>query len=277
MQFIRFLFIITFLFTSCSKEEPAYSPAKEIDPFQVYKEGLDAFKKNDFFFARKKFDEAELNFSKPEFAAKAALMSSFSLYAINFYDEAVINIERYLTKYPSEKNVIYVHYLEAIIYFEQIGEEKKDLGPLIKAKDKINFFLKNYPNTEYAFDLRFKKDLIQNQLAAKEIYIAKYYIETEKWAAAIKRLVNVIENYDETVFVEEALFRLIEIYYYLGIENEAEKYLSILGYNYNSSEWFELSYKIINEDYKTLTKKITKKSEKSEKNLLDKIMKIIKK
>ncbi len=275
MRLRRVIFLgLFFLIFACSKEDPIYKPTSQIDPFKVYQEGLNAFEKNDFFYARKKFDEAESNFSNPQFAAKASLMSSFSLYAINFYDEAILNLKNYITKYPSEKNVIYAHYLESIIYFEQISDEKKDLGPLIKAKEKIDFFIKKYPNTEYAFDLKFKKDLIQNQLAAKELYVAKYYVKTEKWAAAIKRLQNIINNYDETIFIEEALYRLIEIYHYLGVDEEANKYLSVLGYNYNSSEWFELSYKISNKDYK-----IAKKKEfngKSEKNFLDKIMNLIK-
>ena len=263
-----------FFIIACSKqEEPLYKPTAKVDPFKVYEEGLNAFEKNDFFYARKKFDEAESNFSNPQFAAKAALMSSFSLYAINFYDEAVENLKSYISKYPSEKNIIYAHYLESIIYFEQISDEKKDLGPLIKAKEKIDFFLEKYPNTEYAFDLKFKKDLIRNQLAAKELYVAKYYIKTEKWAAAIKRLQNILDTYDETIFIVEALYRLIEIYYYLGVEDEAKKYLSVLGYNYNSSEWFELSYKISNKDYKIAKKEIPNKNEK---NFLNKIINIIK-
>ena len=199
-------------------------------------------------------------------------MSSFSLYAINFYDEAIDNLERFIIKYPADKNIIYANYLICIIYFEQISDEKKDLAPLIKAKEKISFFIKNFPDTEYAFDLKFKQDLIENQLAAKEMYVANYYINTQKWASAIKRLKNILKHYDKTIFIEEALFRLVEIYYYLGIEEEAVKYASALGYNYNSSEWFEMSYKLLNKDYQI----IKKEPKGKEKKFLDKILGLIK-
>ena len=122
-----------------------------------------------FFSLIKKFSEAELNFEETEFAAKSAIMSIFSLYGLNFYEEANENLDRYFKTYPADKNIIYAHFLQAVIYFEQISDEKKDLKPLLQANKKIDFFLKNYPNTEYAIDLKFKKDLIQNQIAAKEL------------------------------------------------------------------------------------------------------------
>ena len=224
-----------------------------------------------FFYASKKFSEAELNFTDINLAAKSAIMSSFSLYGINFYTEALENLERYLKKYPADKNVIYAHYLISIIYFEQISDEKKDLAPLIKANEKIDFFLKNYPNSEYAIDLRFKKDLIQNQLAAKELFVARFYISTKKWVPAINRLKVIVKDYDQTIFIEEALHRLVEINYHLGLENEARKYANILGYNYNSSEWFEQSYKILNRDYEIKRGSDLAKS-KNDKGFINKIL-----
>ena len=265
--------MFNYFLSSCNKKEVIYEPSNKVDPYVLYKEGLDAFKKNDFFFANKKFSEAELNFEIVELAAKSSIMSAFSLYGINFYNEAIENLERYLKKYPSDKNVIYAHYLIAIIYFEQISDEKKDLEPLLQANKKIEFFLKKYPNSDYAIDLNFKKDLITTQLAAKELFIAKYYISTQKWAPAISRLKLIINNYDETIFVEEALHRLVEIHYHLGLEEEAKNYVKILGYNYNSSEWYQQSYKILNKDYKI--EKNIKKVKKKEDNLFQKIIKII--
>ena len=269
--------VLIFSFISCSKKEPIYVVEDKIDPYQIYAEGISAINKNDFFFANKKFSEAELNFEKPELASKAAIMASFSLYAINFYDEALEGLQRFLKNYPADKNIVYAHYLEAIIYFEQIDDEKKDIKPLLEANKKIDFFIKKYPESTYATDLKFKKDLIQNQLAAKELYIARYYISIEKWAPAIKRLKNILNNYDQTIFIEEALHRLVEINYYLGLEKEAKEFAKILGYNYNSSEWYEKSYKILNKDYKI--KKInSKKNKKStiDKNFLNKIIDVFK-
>ena len=237
---------------------------------------MKAFEKNDFFFANKKFSEAELNFEKVEFAAKAAIMSSFSLYGINMYDEAKDNLERYLKNYPADKNVVYAQYLLAIIHFEQISDEKKDLKPLLEAEKQIDFFIDKYPDTDYANDLRFKKNLIQNQLAAKELFIAKYYISTQKWVPAINRLKEIIKKYDKTIFVEEALHRLTEIHYHIGLREEAKKYAKILGYNYNSSEWYQQSYKILNKNYEIKNSKKLKNISKEDKSLFNKIIKMIK-
>ena len=279
-MFLRTLkvFSLILLLYSCSNsnENLIYKPTENLDPFKLYEDGLIAFKKNDYFFADKKFSEAELNFKDVELAAKSAIMSSYSLYGINYYDEALENLERYLKVYPADKNVIYAHYLTAIIYYEQISDEKKDLQPLIKANKKINFFIEKYPRSEYAIDLKFKKDLIENQLAAKELYVAKYYISTQKWVPAINRLRIIVDKYDKTIFIEEALHRLVEIHYYLGLENEATKYAKILGYNYNSSEWFKQSYKVFNKDFKlNVDDNYEKKNKKSEKSLLKKIIEII--
>ena len=269
---LTLVIIFSFLVLSCSKDKKiVYEPSAKVDAFAIYEEGLKAFELNDFFYASKKFSEAELNFENIDLAAKSAIMSSFSLYGINFYTEALENLNRYLKKYPADRNVIYAHYLIAIIYFEQISDEKKDLKPLIKADNKIDFFLKSYPNSEYAMDLRFKKDLIQNQLAAKELFVARFYISTKKWVPAINRLKVIVKDYDQTIFIEEALHRLVEINFHLGLEEEAKKYANILGYNYNSSEWFEQSYKILNKDYKI--KNLSKS--KKEKGFIEKILKKI--
>ena len=271
------IFSLAIGFNSCTKKNEAiYEPKKKVDAFELYKEGMEAFDKNDFFFASKKFSDAELNFDKVDFAAKSSIMSAYSLYGINFYDEALENLNRYLKVYPADKNIIYAHFLIAIIYFEQISDEKKDIDPLIKANEKINFFLEKYPNTDYAIDLRFKKDLIVNQLAAKELFVAKYYISTQKWIPAINRLKIIVNKYDKTIFIEEALHRLVEIHYHLGLENEAKKYAKILGYNYNSGEWFKQSYKVLNKDYRLEDNKKKTEKIKNEKNLLKKIIEMIK-
>ena len=272
-KFVLFIVTLFFIF-SCSNpdKELVYQPTNKLNPFNLYKEGLDAFEINDYFFASKKFSEAELNFDKVELAAKSSIMSSYSLYGIGFYEEALENLERYLKTYPVDKNIIYAHYLIAIIYFEQIEDEKKDLKPLIDANNKIDFFLSEYPNSDYAIDLKFKKDLILNQLAAKELFVAKYYISTQKWVPAINRLKVIVNEYDKTIFIEEALHRLVETYYHLGLEGEAKKYAKILGYNYNSSEWFEQSYKIFNTNYNIRKKENFKKK----KSFFKKIVEMIK-
>ena len=275
-MFLRLLLILFFILPliSCSKDKAVYEPSTKVDPYLLYKEGMVSFKKNDYFYANKKFAEAEINFEIIELAAKSAIMSSYALYGINFYSEALENLERYLKKYPADQNVIYAHYLKAIIYFEQITDEKKDLEPLLLADEQIDFFVKKYPNSDYAIDLKFKKGLIQNQLASKELYVARFYVSTKKWIPAINRLKIIVDKYDQTVFIEEALHRLVEIHHYLGLEKEAKKYASILGYNYNTSEWFEQSYKVLNKNYNI--KKINNKKSKKEKNFFKKIIDKIK-
>ena len=271
LQRIFLIFVLVLSLNSCSKKDIEYEPKDKVNPYKLYQEGFEAFEKGDYFYAEKKFTEAELNFEIVDFAAKSAIMSSYSLYGINFYSDALINLERYLKKYPTDENVIYAHYLIAIIHYEQIQDEKRDLQPLLDAESKIKFFLKKYPDTDYAIDLQFKQDLIQNQLAAKELYVAKYYISTQKWVPAINRLKVIVNDYQKTVFIEEALHRLVEIYYYLGLREESEKYAKILGYNYNSSEWFEQAYKVLNKDYKIKKKEKPKDNDNFFKKIIKKI------
>ena len=265
--------LLILLLVSCSKKEPEINiPADQDKSFEIYKEAVEAMNRGDYFYASKKFSEAEPIMPKIEFSAKASLMSSYCLYLINFYPEATANLERFINQYPADKNVAYAHYLIAIVLYEQILDEKKDINPLIQSKEKIEFFLKNFPDTEYALDLKFKMDLINNQLAAKEMYVAKYYIATQKWIPAINRLKIIVEDFSETVFIEEALHRLVEVYYTVGLENEAKAAAAILGYNYNSSEWYAQSYKILNKTYRIPKKSDIKKNDGLIKRTIKKIL-----
>ncbi len=260
---MRIFFIILFsffLFISCSKknrtDQTLTLPSTEENAIIVYQEALKSLKEGQYYIAMKKFDESESLLPQTNWAAKSSLMSSYCMYSLNFYDEAILNLKRFKKVYPADSNIDYAEYLIAIMYYEQILDEQKDIEPLILSKKTMEDFLKKYPNTDYALDLKFKLDLIINQMAAKEISIARYYIKNEKWIPAINRLKIIVEEYDRTIFVEEALFRLVEIYYRVGLENEAKAAAAMLGYNYNSSEWYEKSYKILNRDYEA--KKITK-------------------
>ena len=260
-QKLTFLILIIFLTTSCSKKELISNiPVDKEKSFQIYNEAVVNLEKGDYFFASKKFYEAELILPKIDFSAQASLMASYCLYMINFYPEAQAGLERFIAQYPADKNIAYAHYLIAITMYEQILDERKDIKPLIATKQKIDYFLENFPDTEYATDLKFKLDLTTNQLAAKEMYIAKYYIRIQKWIPAINRLKNIVQVYSETVFIEEALHRLVEVYYRVGLTEEARAAAAILGYNYNSSEWYKQSYKILNKNYKIPKKTDQKKN-----------------
>lgn len=269
-----YLLLLVMLNFGCSKEDPPINkPAKHEKSFEIYKEAVDSLESGDYFYASKKFAEAETILPQIEFAAKASLMSSYCLYIINFYDEAIENLERFIKVYPADKNIAYANYLLAISLYEQILDEKKDIVPLLKSKEKIELFLNEYPNSEYALDLKFKLDLINNQLAAKELYIAKYYIQSKKWIPAINRLKVIVEKYSETIFIEEALHRLVEVYFIVGLLEEAKTTAVILGYNYNTSKWYENSYKILNKEYKIKKIEKTKKDDGLIKRTIKKLLK----
>ena len=256
------LLLSVFLLLACSKKDNTeiVSEATEKEMVvAIYVEAVDALKKGDAFYAAKKFKEAESLLPQSEWAAKASLMASYAEYSRNAFSNSIFGLERHIANYPADKNIPYAHYLIAICYYEQILDEKKDLLPLKLAKKKFEFIMLTYPESDYAADARFKLDLITDQLAAKEMSIARYYMKTEKWIPALNRLKTVVEKYDKTIFIEEALHRLVEVYYKIGLVEEAKQAAAILGYNYQSGEWYERSYKIFNKKYKT--KKIKKTKE----------------
>ena len=248
------LLLSLFLLFSCGnkkKEEVISEPSSDEVARNIYDEGVQALKDGDAFYAGKKFREAETLLTQYIWASKASLMASYSDYSRSAYSSAILGLERHINNYPADKNIDYAHYLIAMCYYEQILDEKKDLEPLIKAKEKFEFIMENFPDTDYGMDARFKIDLIVDQLAAKEMSIARFYMKTEKWIPALNRLKLIVEKYDKTVFVEEALHRLVEVYYKLGLTEEARQAASILGYNYKSGEWYKRSYKVFNKKYKS--------------------------
>ena len=258
------LLILSILLVSCSKEEKisiieeVSVEAQMIEAFEI---GYEELINGDTLYAAKKFNEAELLYPQSQWAPKAALMAGYTYYADNYYGDAIFEIERYLKTYPNHKNVDYGHFLLAMCYYETIVDEKRDLEPLLKAKRQFEFIMNNFPNTDFSMDAKFKLDLISDKLAAKQMYIAKHYLKKEKWIAAINRYKNIIEDYSTTIYVEEALHRLVEIHYRIGLKQESEKYAKLLGYNYQSSKWYKESYKVFNKDYK-VEKKILKKKKK---------------
>ena len=263
-MFLRLLIIILIIFiNSCSKKEEKISLIKEkeinLQMIDAYKEGVKAFEEGDVIFAAKKFNEAEILFPQSEWAPRSILMAAYSYYTQDYYYDAISELERFIKKYPKHKRLDYAHFLLAICYYEQIVDEKKDLEPLLNAKREFEFILNNYPDTDFALDSKFKLDLIKDVLASKEVYLGRYYLKKEKWIAAINRFRQVVEFYDTTIYVEESIHRLVEIHYRLGLVDEAKKYASLLGYNYQSSKWYEATYTIFNRNYKSPINKINKK------------------
>ena len=265
MKIILF-FISLLLFLSCSKEVKNVSLIKEtnqkVEMISAYEKGMSLMEVGDYFAASKKFLEAEILFPQSDWAPKSVLMASYSYYMQDYYSLAIQNLKRYFQTYPKDTNKAYGHYLLAMCYYETIEGEKKDLAPLLLSKEELKFIIENFPNTDYAYDARFKIDLINDILAAKEVYIGRHYIKKEKWIPALNRFKNVLEEYETTVHVEEAIHRLVEIYYKLGMEEESLKYASLLGYNYNSGTWYKETYKIFNKKYEVAIPKNKKENSK---------------
>ena len=269
-----FFYIILFiLIQACSQKTEEVKKQVQGDSLkqqmiEAYNSGVVALENGDVLFAAKKFNEAELFFPQSEWAPKAALMASYAYWTQGYYSDSINELKRFIKRYPKNNDLDYAYYLLAINYYDSIVDEKKDMRPLNEAKKYFEFILKKYPKSDYALDGKYKLELIQDLLAAKEMYLARHYMKKEKWIAAINRLKFVTENYDTTIYIEEALHRLVEVHYKLGLEDEAKKYAKVLGYNYQSSDWYKQSYKVFNKNYSSIT---NKKKEKDKKDLLDKI------
>ena len=263
LKYILIIFIL--VLTSCKNEKKEVSVIEEtsidLQMIQAYNEGLKNLELGDAIVAAKKFNEAEILFPQSKWAPRASLMSAYSYYSQEYFANAIGELERFLETYPSHERVSYAYYLLGICYYDQIVDEKRDLKVIEDAKKNFEKVIKDYPKSDFALDSEYKLELIEEILASKEMYLARYYIEREKWIPAINRYKKVLENYERTIFIEEALHRLVELHYKIGMIDESKKYASLLGYNYQSSKWYEESYKIFNKNYykKPKVKKIKKK------------------
>ena len=279
MTFRNFLFslILILSFISCSEKNEKISLIKEdnleMQMIEAYNEGLKEFNNGDVFFAAKKFNEVELLYPQSIWAPRSILMAAYAFYSNLYFNDAIYELERFLEKYKNHPDTDYAYYLIAICHYNLIVDEKKDLGEIMKAKTYFNLLVKEYPNTDFSEDAKYKLELIDEILASKELYLANYYLDREKWIPAMNRYKKIVNKYDTTIFIEEALFRLVELNYKLGLMDEAKNYAALLGYNYQSSQWYEESYKILNMDYK---KTKIKKDLKNQKSLLKKFRELIK-
>ena len=258
---------LIFLVSSCAKEKEKISIVEEesleTQMIKTYNEGLNELDKGDIIYAAKKFNEAELLYPQSIWAPRAALMAAYAYYSEFYYTDAIIELEKYLDKYKNHTRRDYAYYLLALCHYNQIVDETKDLNEILKAKKYFEFIIKKYPNTEFALDSEFKLELIKELLASKEMYLARYYVDREKWIPAINRFKTVLKDYETTIFVEEALHRLVELHFKIGLVDESKKYAALLGYNYQSSKWYEESYKIFNKNYEKISKTRNKKKEES--------------
>ena len=250
-NFFKLTLII--LLISCSKNDKVSIVKEkniETQMIEAFEEGYAELENGDVLFAAKKFNEAELLYPQSVWAPKAALMAAYAYYSQMYFNDAVFELNRFLDKYKNHPNTDYAYYLLAISHYNQIVDEKKDLGEIIKSKQYFQLIVKNYPNTDFAEDAKFKLELIEEVLASKELYLANYYLEREKWIPAMNRYKKIVKDYQTTIYIEEALYRLVELNYKLGLIDESKKYSAVLGYNYQSSDWYERSYTILNKNYK---------------------------
>ena len=273
-KFFHILLISLSIFlTSCNKEKKiSVIEENEINLQMIllYEEGYEELLNGDILYAANKFNEAESIFPQSEWAPIASLMAGYAYYSQDYYFEAIDQIEDYIKKYPNHLNMDYAHFLLAMCYYENIVDEKRDLQPLLKSKKEFELIITKYPNTDFALDAKFKLEFIEDRLAGKEMFIARHYLKSKKWIPAINRFKTILKNYETTVYIEEALYRLVEINYKLGLIEESKKYANLLGYNYNSSKWYKASYKIFNEDYVYDDKKVKKLKQKDKKKILSK-------
>ena len=273
--FIFFIFFTYLIISGCGQKKVEVKPLEDtnIDSqmIKAYNEGLTALDNKDYMLAVKKFGEAEILYPQSIWAPRSALMTAYSYYVYERYFDTIFELERFLKTYPGHNRQNYAYYLLGLAYYEQIVDEKKDLEPIINSKKYFQIIINEYPGSEYAADAEFKLDLIKEILAAKEMYLGRYYIEKEKWIPAINRYKTILENYDDTIYVEEAIHRLVEIHYKVGLINESKKYANLLGYNYQSGEWYEKSYKIFNKNYE----KPKIKTAKNKKTIIQKLRSLI--
>ena len=277
--FLKFILIISIVFISaCQNNDEKISIIEERDldlqMIDAYNEGLNLLDDNYPLKAAEKFNEAELLYPQSLWAARSSLMSAYSFYYGSYYVDAIEELNRFKKIYPNHERIVYAYYLLGMCHYEQIADEKKDLGSIVDAQQNFKYVLENYPDTDFALDSQFKLELIQQILASKEMYLAKYYIEKEKWIPAINRYKNVLDKFETTIYVEEALHRLVEIHYKIGLIDESKKYAALLGYNYQSSEWYRESYKVFNKDYEKIIKKRKKQNNKV--STLEKIKSLLK-
>ena len=261
-------------FGACSKKEKKISIIEETDinlqMISLYEQGYEELLNGDIIYAANKFNEAELIFPQSDWAPMASLMAAYAYYSQDYYYEAIDQIKDYMKKYPNHINRDYGHFVLAMCYFENIVDEKRDLEPLLNARKEFLLILTKYPNTDFALDSKFKLELIEDKLAGKEMFIARHYLKSKKWIPAINRFKKVIQDYETSAYVEEALYRLVEVNYRLGLIEESKRYANLLGYNYDTSDWYKASYKVFNKDYNYNTKKNKKLKQKDKKKILSK-------
>lgn len=212
---------------------------------ELYNEAMDLIDKNEYLKASQSFEEVERQHPYSVWATKAQLMSAYALYERNKYDDALVAIDRFIQLHPGNKDVAYAYYLKGLCYYEQITDVSRDQKMTENALKSLQEVVDRFPASSYARDAKLKVDLARDHLAGKEMAVARYYQRRNQWLAALNRYKVVIEQFQTTTHVPEALHRQVEIYLTLGLTDEAKRTAAVLGHNFPGSEWYEDTFSMI--------------------------------
>lgn len=227
---------------ACASDEPAYVE-RPVD--ELYNGAIDALMADDLETAVRFFDEVERQHPYSLWATKAQLMAAYAQYQAGNYDDAILATDRFIQLHPGNEDISYAYYLRALCHYEQISQVSRDQSTTGRAREALEEVARRFPNGDYARDARLKLDLVNDHLAGKEMEVGRYYLHRGHYLAAINRFRNVVENYETTSHVEEALHRLAETYTVLGIDAEARQNAAVLGHNYPGSAWYLDSYQVV--------------------------------
>jgi outer membrane protein assembly factor BamD len=212
---------------------------------QIYNAAVDALTEERYVAAAKEFDEVDRQHPYSVWATKAQLMSAYSNYQNNKYDDAIVGLDRFIQLHPSNRDVAYAYYLKALCYYEQISDVQRDAKMTELALKAFDEVVRRFPETSFARDARLKIDLTYDHLAGKEMEVGRFYLKRGQYIGAINRFRVVVDKYQTTSHVPEALHRLVECYLALGLAEEARKVAAVLGHNYPGSPWYNDSYALV--------------------------------
>tara|TARA_B100001123_G_scaffold398974_1_gene483531 strand:- start:7147 stop:7959 length:813 start_codon:yes stop_codon:yes gene_type:complete len=249
-MFFRYIFIFAgfIIISGCSNNKTTISENSEMQtPESQYIKAMYEFDNKNFGDAIKIFEDIEKIYPLSNEAIQSQIMIAFIDYIALDYESAIIKYTKLIKRYPSLKNIDYVYYMRAICYYEQISHEGLDSEYNTLALENLQQVINRFPNSQYAKDSSQKIILVKSNIAAKHMTIARFYHKNKKYTAALNRYKIVVENFAETKFIPEALYRISEIYYSIGMIDESIKTAAILGHNYPKSEWYQYSYNNIKE------------------------------
>jgi outer membrane protein assembly factor BamD len=229
--------------TACSTDDEPEYVERPVD--ELYNEATDAMEERDFLRAAKTFDEVERQHPYSPWAVRAQLMTAYAYYEANEYDDAILAAQRFIDLQPAHPDVPYAYYLKALSYYERISTVDRDQEMTEEARKSFEELIARYPDSKYARDARIKLDLTVDHLAGKEMEIGRFYLRQKHYLAAINRFRTVVERYQTTTHVAEALLRLTEVYTILGLDAEARKAAAVLGHNFPDSQWYADAYALV--------------------------------